>query len=484
MNIIILGGGQVGSTVAEILSGENNDVTVVDQDKTKLKEIEKHLDVRTITGHAAWPRTLFDAGAQDADILIAVTGSDETNLIACQVAHTIFTTPTRIARVRSGEYFKNPLKDAAKDHPDPQNGETKSDLFVKNALPVDLVISPEKLVTDSIGRLIETPGALQVLDFAHGRVRLVGVKAYTGGPLVGHALRELPRHVREGEARVAAIFRGRRAIIPEGDTVIQDNDEVFFVAEKKHIRKFMDELRKRDLPVERVILAGGGKIGRGLATRLADRIDKVRLIECNLDAANRLSEDLDKKILVIHGDAADETLLREEGIDHTDVFCAVTNDDQVNILSAMVAKRMGARRVMALINRPAFVNLVHDEAFDIDIAISPQQITVSSLLAKVRRGEVEAVHSLRRGAAEAIEAVAHSNHGTSKVVGRKVEDIDLPEGTTIDALVRESEDEDNEVIIAHHDTIIEDGDHVILFMTEKERVSEVGRLFQKDPLSL
>lgn len=451
MKIIILGAGQVGMTVADNLASEANDITIVDLDTERLRSLQDHLDIRTVAGHASHPDVLRKAGAEDADLVLAVTNSDETNMIACQVAYTLFHTPTKIARVRAAEYLNHPL------------------LFCQEALPIDVLISPEQLVTDSIQRLIETPGALQVLDFADGRVRLVAVKSFYGGPLVGHALRELPERMPGIDARVAAVFRHGRAIVPEGDTVIEADDEVFFIAASEHIHKVMGELRKLDKPVRRVILAGGGNIGRRLARGLEGNYN-VKLIERNMDGARALSEVLDRTI-VLHGDAADEDLLREENIDTTDVFCAVTNDDQINILSAMLAKRMGARKVMALINRSAYVDLVQSGI--IDIAISPQQTTISSLLAHVRRGDVVVAHSLRRGAAEAIEAVAHGDNRTSKVVGRTVEEIKLPPGTTIDAVVR-----GDKVIIAHHDTGIEAGDHVILFLIDKKYVTDVEKIFQ------
>lgn len=451
MKIIILGAGQVGSTVAETLASEANDITVVDLDAGRLRSLQDHLDIRTVHGHASHPDVLAGAGAEDADLVLAVTSSDETNMVACQIAWTIFRTPTKIARVRSAQYLVH------------------RELFARDALPVDLIISPEQLVTEYIHRLVETPGALQVLDFANGRVRLVGVKAYYGGPLVGHALRELPTRMPAIDTRVAAIFRRGVGIIPEGDTVIEADDEVFFVTASEHCSAVMGELRKLDKPVRKIILAGGGNIGRRLAAAL-ERDAHVKLIEHSPERAEQLSEVLNNTV-VLQGDAADEDLLRDEGIEQTDVFCAVTNDDQINILSGMLAKRMGARKVMALINRSAYVDLVQSNV--IDIAISPQQTTVSALLAHVRRGDMVAVHSLRRGAAEAIEAIAHGDRRTSKVVGRAVGDIRLPAGTTIDAVVR-----GNAVIIAHHDTVIENDDHVILFLTDKKKVAEVEKLFQ------
>jgi trk system potassium uptake protein TrkA len=451
MKILILGASQVGSTVAANLVNEANDITVVDRDVNQLRNLQDHLDIRGVVGHASYPEILAQAGAEDADMILAVTNSDEVNMVACQIAYTLFHTPTKIARVRSSEYLEF------------------KQIFAQDACPVDVLISPEQLVTTYIQRLIETPGTLQVLDFAEGKIRLVAVKAYYGGPLVGHALRELPNHMPGIDTRVAAIFRRDRAIAPDGNTVIEADDEVFFVAAAEHIQSVMGELRKLDRPVRRVLLAGGGNIGQRLASALEGKYN-VKLIEHSLERAKDLSHKLNKTI-VLQGDAADEDLLREENIDNTDVFCAVTNDDQINILSAMLAKRMGARKVMALINRSAYVDLVQSSM--IDIAISPDQTTISSLLAHIRRGDVAVVHSLRRGAAEAIEAIAHGDQRTSKVVGRRVEEIKLPQGASIDAILR-----GDKVIIAHHDTVIEADDHVILFLIDKKRVPEVERLFQ------
>ena len=451
MKIIILGAGQVGSSVAANLASEANDITVVDDNALILQDLQDRLDIRTVKGYASHPDVLKQAGADDADMIIAVTRNDEINMVACQVAYTLFHTPTKIARVRSVDYLKY------------------SRLFSQDALPVDVLISPEQLVTDYIERLIEYPGALQVLDFAGGRVQLVAVHAYHGGPLVGHELSDLRKHMPGIDARVASIFRGGKPIAPRGDTIIELDDEVFFVAARKHIRAVMGELRKKDKPVRRVILAGGGNIGMRLASAIEGQY-QVKIIERNEKRAKQLSEALDRAI-VLMGDAADEELLLEESIDSTDVFCALTNDEEANILSAMLAKRLGARKVMSLINRASYVNLVQSDV--IDVAISPQQATIGSLLTHIRRGDVVMVHSLRRGAAEAIEAVAHGDRNSSSVVGRAIEDIKLPRGTAIGAIVR-----GEEVIIAHHDSVIETDDHVILFLSDKSCIQEVERLFQ------
>jgi len=451
MKIIILGAGQVGASVAANLCNEANDITIIDTNPIALQHLQDRFDLRTIVGHGSYPDVLTQAGAQDADMIIAVTNSDVTNMIACQVAYTLFRTPTKIARIRENQY---------QDH---------LELFAQEALPIDVLINPEQQVTDHIRRLIEFPGALQVLDFADGHVQLVAARAFYGGPLVGNQLRELPEQLPGVETRVVAIYRRHEAIIPKGDTVIETGDDVFFIATPKHIRAVMSEFQRLDSPNKRLIIAGGGNIGKRLALALESRF-QIKLIENNPERAQQISEELSHAYVLL-GDAADEDLLIEENIDETDVFCALTNADEANIISSMLAKRLGAKTVMALINRAAYVDLVQRDI--IDIAISPQQATIGSLLAHVRRGDVVRVHSLRRGAAEAIEAIAHGDRNSSQVVDRTIDEIELPPGTTIGAIVR-----NGQVIMVHHDTRIEAEDHVILIVTNKKHVRDVERLFQ------
>jgi len=452
MKIVVLGAGQVGSTVAHSLSHEENDITIVDTDARRLKILQDRLDIRGVIGHASHPKVLVRAGIEDADLVIALTSSDEVNMTACQVAYTLYNTPTRIARIRSADYIEHP------------------ELFEREHCPVDVLISPETLVTQHIARLIEYPGALQVLDFADGRAQLVATRAYAGGPLVGHRLHTLREHMpSDAEARIAAIYRRDKTIIPDGGTVIEEDDIVFFLAAQKNIWMMMKELRPVDNPVRRIILAGGGNIGSNLA-RILERRHHVKIIERDQERAELIAEDLEKAIVLV-GDCADEQLLQEEAIETTDVFCVLTNDDAANILSSMLAKQMGAEKVIALINRPAYVDLV--ESGSIDIAVSPQQVTIGALLTHIRRGNMVRVHSLRRGAAEAIEAVALGDKRSSKVVGRAIEEVDLPPGTTIPAIVR-----GEDVIIAHHDTVIQEQDHVILFVPDKRQITAVEHLFQ------
>ena len=452
MKIIILGAGQVGRSLAESLVQEEHDVTIVDQDVIALREMRDKLDVRTQIGTASHPTILESSGIEDAEMLIAVTNSDETNIVACQIAYSLYHTPTKLARIRSAEYLKFPQ------------------LFTNTSIPIDVLISPEQLVTDYIFRLISHPGALQVLDFAGGHVQLVAVKAFYGGPLVGHELRTLKEHMPEVKSKVVMIFRGGKAIIPNGSTVIDVDDEVFFLASPEHIRTIISELRKLDKPYKRIMIAGGGSIGRRLAALLEDARYNVKIVEINSDRATHLADVLDKTI-VLEGDAADESLLLEENIENIDVFLSLTNDDEANILSAMLAKRLGARRVMSLINRTSYVDLV--ETSTIDLAISPQQVTIGALLTHVRRGDIVSVHSLRRGAAEAIEVIAHGDKKTSRVIGRKIVDIKLPPTATIGAIVRKEE-----VIVASKDIVIEAEDHILMLLSDKRYIPAVEKLFQ------
>lgn len=451
MKIIILGAGQVGSTVAERLAGEANDITVVDQYPQLLMALQERFDIRTVCGQASHPDVLRQAGIEDADMVLAVTSSDEINMVACQVAHALFHTPLRLARVRSRDYLAYPA------------------LFAPEAIPINFIISPEQLVTTFIQHLIEAPGVLQILDFADGKAQLVAVQAHRGGALVGQQLRYLATHIPNVETRVVSVFRHDRAIAPEGDVVIEAGDEIFFLAARKHIPLVVAAFRRSGKPNRRVIIAGGGNIGK----RLAEAIESdyhVKIIERDALHCRSLAESLHKAI-VLHGDAADEELLKQEDIDNTDIFCALTNDDEANILSGMLAKRMGARKVVSIINRPSYIDLVQGTA--VDIALSPAQVTIGALLAHIRRGDVVAVHSLRRGAAEAIELIAHGDDKTSQVVGRRVDELPLPEGASIGVIVR-----GEKLVFPHRDTVIESDDHVVLFLADKRKISDVERLFQ------
>ena len=471
MKVIILGAGQVGASVAEGLVSEENDITVVDRDGPRLAQLQDRLDLRTVVGNAATPSVLRQAGAEDADMLIAVTQSDQVNLVACKLAHSVFNVPTRIARLRAQDF----LEDAT--------------LLSEANFAVDYAICPEQVITDYIRRLIEFPEALQVLNFAQGRVCLVAVRAYEGGLLVGQAIRNMRQHLPpEMDARIAAIFRRDQPVFPEGDTVVEAGDEVFLLAAAEHIRPVLRQLRRMTTPVLRIMIAGGGNIGLRLAKNLEQRYE-IKLIEGRTERAEELAGTLDKT-LVLLGDATDEELLEQENIAEMDLFLAVTNDDEDNIMAGSLAKRMGCKRVVALVNRRAYAEMI--EGGPIDIGISPAQVSIGTLLTHVREGDVAEVHSLRRGAAEALELVAHGDARTSKIVGKRIDQIEWPHGVTVAALVRHFEQpvivgqtDDwtaitryGEVHIAHHDTVIESGDHVIVFCTRKKLVKKVEKLFQ------
>ncbi len=451
MKIIILGAGQVGASLAEHLADEQNDITVVDIDSDRLRELQDRLDIGAVTGQASHPDVLHRAGADDADMLIAVTNSDEINMVACQVAYTLFRTPTKISRIRALPYLE------------------KRQMFNNDQIPIDVIISPELLVTRYIQRLIEYPGALQVLDFADGKVQLAAVKAYYGGPIVGNELRDIRSHMPNVDTRVAAIFRRDHAIMPMADTVVEADDEVFFIASRENIRPVMSELRRLDNPYKRILIAGGGNIGERLANALEEDY-QVKVVEQSYARCRQLSESL-RRSIVLNGNASDKDLLIAENIENVDVFCALTSDDEANIMSSMLAKRLGAKKVITLIANPAYVDLV--QGGEIDIAISPQQITMGSLLTHVRRGDVSNVHSLRRGAAEALEVIAHGDARSSKVVGKRLDEIEKIEGSSIGAIVR-----GDEVLIAHRYLVVEPEDHLIVFLTDKSKIKQVERLFQ------
>ncbi|MFA6970724.1 MAG: Trk system potassium transporter TrkA [Gallionella sp.] len=451
MKILILGAGQVGSTVAESLVSEANDITVVDSDGAKLALLQERLDLRTLTGNASHPSVLEQAGIVDTDMLLAVTQSDEVNMVACKLAASLYNTPTRIARIRAADFLARP------------------DLFNKDNFCVDFSICPEQILTDYITKLIEFPEALQVLEFADGKASLVAVRAFEGGPLVGKPISFLHTHMPQVDTRIAAIFRKDSPLIPEGDTVIEDGDEIFFIAATNNIRSVLKEMRRMDKPAKRVMIVGGGNIGRRLAKSLEHDYN-VKLIEFNKKVCTTLAGEL-QKTLVLNGDGTDEKLMQQENVDEVDVFCALTNDDENNIMSALLAKQGGARKVIALINRSAYVDLV--QGGKIDIALSPAQVTIGSLLAYVRQGDVAAVHSLRRGAAEALELVVHGDRKSSRVVGRRIDEIELPKGATIGAIVR-----GEEVLMGHRDMVIEAEDHVIVFVINKAMVKKIEKLFQ------
>jgi trk system potassium uptake protein TrkA len=485
MRIIILGAGRVGESVVDGLVSEHNDLTVIDTDARRLRALEERYDLRGVVGNGIDPAVLEEAGAKDADLLIACSALDETNLVCCKVAHRMFNVPTRIARVRSGAYGHG------------------SALVDKEGFAVDRVICPEESLTRYIFKLIEYPEALQVREFAGGLACLVSVRAVAGAPLVAHSIAELRECVPDVPMRVVAIYRRfadepDRFIACEGATRVEPGDEVFVLAAHKDIPNVLlalhrDEHRGRRR-VERIMIAGGGRVGTRLALELAKAEPgyNVKVVEVNPERCTALASLLPHEVLVLQGDATDEDLLEEESIESVDLFLALTSDDENNIMSSLLAKRLGAKRVLALINRRSYAELMHGT--QIDIALSPAQTMIGELLAHVRQGDVQAVHSLRRGVAEALEIVARGDRKTSRVVGCKVRDLRLPAQAHFGLIVRDLPDplaipvSDGEatatprpvprVIIPTGDTVIESNDHVVIFVPRKRLIREVEKLFR------
>ena len=453
MNILIIGAGRVGTSVAESLVSERNDITVIDTDPLRLRQLQERLDLRGVTGNAIQPSVLREAGAEDCDLLIACAPMDETNLTVCKVAHDLFNVTTTIARLRSPEFVAgSPL------------------LAREGGFAVDHVICPEQSVTTYIRKLVEYPEALRIIEFADGRVTLAGVRAYAGGRLVGHRLDEIPTLVPGLDMRVVGLFRGDQPVKADGDTRIEAGDEAFVLTRTAAISDMLCALRGRDQPVRRVMIAGGGKVGLRLARALRGRYE-IKLIETDRMRCDYLAADLGSDVLVLHGDSTDEDLMADENVGDMDVFIALTSDDEDNILAGLMAKRLGVRRAIVLINRRAYTELV--QGTQIDVAISPQHAVIGELLAFVRRGDVESVHSMRQGAAESMEIIARGDRRSSRVVGRRIEQLALPDGVQIGAIVR-----GDAVLMAHHDTVIETDDHVIVFLPHKRLVRPVEKLFQ------
>lgn len=456
MNIIILGAGTVGESVAESLVSEQNDITLIDQDPERLRELEERLDLRGVVGNGIQPSVLLEAGIRDADMVIACAAADEANLVVCKVAHDVFNVPTTIARLRSPEFKEG---DALLD---------------KGGFAVDRVICPEESVTRHIRQLIAYPEALQVVEFSEGRACLIVVRAAVGGLLVGRTIGEIRELMPDVEMRVVALYRLDSEMDTAPNTRILPGDEVFVLADERQIRQVLAGVHNIDKPVQRVMIAGGGRVGLRLARSL-DGLCDVKIIESNRKRCEYLAGQLPTRTLVLQGSGADEDLLLEENVGDMDLFIALTSDDEDNIMSSMLAKRLGARRVMALINRRAYADMLQGST--IDIAFSPAQTVIGELLADIRRGDVVAVHSLRRGAAEALEGIARGDANTSRLVGRRAGEILLPEGARIGAIVR-GEGRDSQVMMPHHDTVIQSNDHIIIFIPDKRSVRQVEKLFQ------
>lgn len=464
MKILILGSGQVGSAIAQELANmPNNDVTLIDTSEDALRNMGSQLDIQTLVGNGASPVMLEKAGASDTDMLLALTRSDETNLVACQLAATLFNIPNRIARVRSSDYLNYGMTREQND-----DDELSGSL---HAFHVTDSIHPEQLVTDHLVGLLNYVRALQVLPFAHDRVKMVVAQVKSHDWISGKTVEEANEHLPENiDCQICAIYRSTRLIVPQPDTVILEGDELCFAVDAKYMSSVMYVFFHYDQNNHRVMIAGGGNIGYRLAKKMENKFN-IKIVENNLQRAEWLAENLDNA-LILHGSASDENLLSREYIDEIDVFCALTNDDENNIMAGLLAKNLGAKRVIAIINRSRYVDLLTGN--QIDIVVSPHLITIGSVLAHIRRGDITAIYPLRRGAAEAIEVVVHGDKNTSSLVGRRVDEIKWPSGCHIAAIVR-----GEEVLMGRkHDTVLADGDHIIIFVARRRISRELEKLIQ------
>jgi trk system potassium uptake protein TrkA len=453
MKILILGAGQVGSTLAKYLSeDDDNDITIIDKDEVNLLDLQRHLDIKTVCGFAAYPNILEEADIRNMDMVIAVTRSDEGNMLACQMAHTLYQVDKKIARVRTAEYLH------------------RKELFSDDAIPIDFIITPEGLVTNYIKRVVEEPGAEQVFEFENGLVQLVETKAYAGTPIVGHSIKELHKHLPNIHMRIVSLYRNGQAIPAYGDTVIKDGDRVYFVTKKESVSKVLKEFRRLDKAYRNIIIAGGGRIGLNLAKHL-EKNHRVRIIEQSKERVKELADELED-VLVLRGNASDEELLLEEGIENTDLFLALTDSDEINVIVSILAKRLGAHKTIALVKRNVYEDLA-EQSDDVDMVISPDQITTSGILAHIRKGDTMMVHSLRQGKSEAIELIVHGDKDHSDVVGRSIGEINLPDGVVVGSIVR-----NNKVIMGSRVLVIEEGDHILLVLTDVNKIHEVEKLFE------
>ena len=452
MKILILGAGQVGSTLARYLSEDSdNDITIIDKDESNLLDLQRHLDIKTICGQASYPNILEEADIRNMDMVIAVTKSDEDNMLACQMAHTLYRVNKKIARIRTAEYLH------------------RKELFSDDAVPIDFVITPEILVTNYIKRVVEEPGSEQVFEFENGLVQLVETRAYAGTPIVGHPIKELHKHLPKIRMRIVSLYRNGQAIPAYGDTVIKDGDRVYFVTKKSSVSKVLKEFRRLDKAYKNIIIAGGGRIGLNLAKHL-EANHRVRIIEMDQDRVKEIADELDD-VLVLRGNASDEELLLEEGIENTDLFLALTDSDEINVIVSILAKRLGAHKTIALVKRNVYEDLA-EQSEDVDMVISPDQITTSGILAHIRKGDTMMVHSLRQGKSEAIEVIVHGDKDHSDVVGKAIGEIKLPDGVVVGSIVR-----NNEVIMGSRKVVIEEGDHVLLVLTDVNKIHKVERMF-------
>ena len=449
MKIVILGAGRIGGSLARNLSNSNYEVCIVDEDKNKLSDLEDKLDIMTVEGHASHLNTLKKSGLDNETTLLAVTSNDEVNIVACQLAKKVFKVKKTICRFRDDVYFDQ--------------------LSVFGEGVIDIPISPEDEITSHLKELIDHPGSNQIESFANGKVKLVSVRAKKKGKLVGRELKGIKEDMPNINAFVPTIYRKGNPFIPSGDTIIKENDEIYFISSESNIGAIVDEFRDHEEQYSRIMIAGGGKVGFSLAKDL-EKDYNVKLIDSNPERCMKLSKELDKTI-VLSGSATDESLLKSENISNIDIFCALTDDDETNVMSSLLAKKMGAKKTMIILNNPSYLGLV--PGF-IDIYIAPYRLTVSSVLQDLRDSDVaqDVILKVNLGA-EAIEGIVHANEFTSPLFGKPIKDVPLPEGCVIAAIIRHGE-----LLMPSSSVDLTLNDHLIIFLSDKNKINEVEVLFK------
>tara|TARA_B100000780_G_scaffold107696_1_gene75339 strand:+ start:1563 stop:2915 length:1353 start_codon:yes stop_codon:yes gene_type:complete len=449
MKVVILGAGKVGESLARNLSQDGYDISIVDLDKKKIDYLQDRLDVAAIQGHAAHPNSFKKSGADEETIVIAVTNNDEVNIAACQIAKTQFSVKKTICRFKDTTYLGC------------------LDSFGENM--IDIPISPENEVTSHLKELIVHPGAEQIEEFADGKVKLVSVKVKKSGKLVDKALRTIEDDMPGIDCYIPSIYRKGKPFIPSGDTIVKEGDEVYFVTASENVDAVVNEMRLEQ-GYSRVMIIGGGKIGFNLAKQL-EKSYKVKIIESNEERCEEISRDLEKTI-VLRGKGADQELLKSENIAQVDVFCALTNDDESNIMASLLAKKLGATKTMVILNNPSYVNIL--PGF-VDSCIAPHRLTVSSVLQHLRESDVaqDVILKMHSGA-EAIEGIVHANEHTIDYFGKSIKKLPLPAEASIAAIVRKGV-----VVMPSSEVELCIEDHLIIFLSNKEKVKEVEKLFTK-----
>ncbi len=464
MQILIIGAGRIGNAVAEALVDEANDITVVDTNRSRIQALESRLDLRGVEGNATSPEILKAAGAADADMILAVTASDETNMAVCLLASRLFNIPTRIARVRNSELRNYPR------------------LLAEEGFQITSSIWPEQALTESILHLIEFPETLQILDFAEGKASLFCVRAMAGSPLVGRPIRDLSVHLPKIPARIVSVFRRNRRLDLSAETVIESGDEVIALSSGRHVKRVISELRHHEERIRNIIIGGNPILGLQLADALngpdGRKGFRITIIDPDRNLEKKLVAHLPADTILLNGSTIDEEMLESAGIAQCDLYIALSSHDETNIMGSLLAKKLGARKVIALTDNTIFSDLM--QGTQIDITVSKTQACINELLRHVRRGDVVSAHSLRRGIAEALEIVAHGNAKSSRVVGKRLRDIDLPAGASIAALVRDTPSDEPMVLVASADLLVEPEDRVIIFVPNKRLIPQVEKLFAVD----